>query len=108
MCVRLRSGGHCAAVINQQGPAANPAIPRSPADLYPAHMKVVGNNAFWLYGCANAWIRNVRKMQLGRACSAVHSWAAHPHSPTAWPYPHVTSPHPRQVHIIDVDARSPR
>lgn len=38
-------------------------------DVYPQHMKAYGYNAFWLYGAANSWVRNVREGQRGPHCS---------------------------------------
>lgn len=66
----------CSLIRTEPSPA--PCPPSRTADLYPAHMKVVGNNAFWLWGCANSWIRNVNivdadtgaEAQVGRRCTS--------------------------------------
>ncbi|PSC67722.1 band 7 [Micractinium conductrix] len=42
-------------------------------DKYPAHMKAYGYNAFWLYGCANSWVRNVQIIDSDNGAEAQNS-----------------------------------
>lgn len=42
-------------------------------DLYPSHMKVFGYNAFWIYGSANAWIREVHIIDADTGAEAQNS-----------------------------------
>lgn len=63
-CVASQHGGF-GGLAQRAYRGARPRISKCPlalsADKYPAHMKAYGYNAFWLYGCANSWVRNVRQ-----------------------------------------------